>query len=132
MRSKLIINNLCYEYGLGEIFKDQDLIFQIGSAINNCLNDGFEKGKANETPLIEVTKIIHKYNINPNLNKELLINIRNALEYSFFDGYIRGKRISDFCENAKHEETYLIGEIIKKMAKPEDLLFMNYLTDNKD
>ena len=132
MRNDLIINNLCYEYGLGEIAKDENLIFQIGEAINNCLNEGFEKGKANETPLIEITKIIHKYNIDPNLNKELLINIRNALEKSFFDGYTQGKRINNFCENTKNEETHLIGKIIKKMAKPEDLLFLNYLTDNKD
>ena len=129
MSNNLILHTLCAKYNIFLEAGDA-LISELGSAINTALNDGFDKGKHSSAPLVEITNLLSHYGIQTPLDAELSAKVNGALYNAFKEGFRQGACIARFKKNAGNDEDMLAtASIMDQMAKPENLILLNYLTE---
>ena len=132
LNSQLMHHALCKKYKTPSKI-NKDLMFDIGSAIQKSLNEGFDKGKEIDSKLIAYSDVLYlDYGVTSKLSDVLIENVNKAIYDAFCDGYNQGKRLSSFIDSTANSDCEWVrttSDIINNKARADDLLLLNYLTD---
>lgn len=131
----LLFIGLSKEYGLTEIFDDQTILAHLGCALSSALNDGYGFGVKRKPALVNIDGLAIKYNLKEIVPAVHVSFVNKALYQAFLEGYRQAKCMIEFEETCLSEGNKLANDlmnIMKRHAKPEDIVFFNYLTNKKE
>lgn len=133
--NSLLFIGLCKEYGLNHIFDDKAVLVSIGSALSSALNDGYGFGIERKPALVNIDGLVIKYEIKE-IIPDIHVGLVNKILYkAFMEGYNQAQWMIDFEDKCLSEGNKIANDlatIMKHNAKPEDIVFLNYLTCKKD
>ena len=130
----LLFIGLSKEYGLTEIFDDQTILAHLGCALSSALNDGYRLGMTKKPALVNIDSLIVKYNVKAHIPDKSINLINNILYKAFLEGYEQARWMIDFEAKCLSEGSKISKDLMSMMkghAKPEDIVFLNYLTNKK-
>lgn len=133
--NSLLYIGLCKEYGLDNLFGDRNVLVNIGGALSSALNDGYGLGIKRKPALVNIDGLIIKYNLKEIVPAVHVSFVNKALYQAFLEGYRQAKCMIEFEETCLSEGNKLANDlmnIMKRHAKPEDIVFFNYLTNKKE
>lgn len=133
--NSLLYIGLCKEYGLDKEFDDKAVLVNIGSALSSALNDGYGLGIKRKPALVNIDGLTTKYNLKEIVPAVHVGFVNKALYQAFLEGYRQAKCMIEFEETCLSEGNKIAKDlmsIMKRHAKPEDIVFINYLTNKKE
>ncbi len=132
--NSLLYIGLCKEYGLDNLFGDRNVLVNIGGALSSALNDGYGLGIKRKPALVNIDGLIIKYNLKEIVPDVHVDFVNKALYKAFLEGYEQARWMIDFEAKCLSEGSKISKDLVSMMkghAKPEDIVFFNYLTNKK-
>ena len=133
--NSLLFIGLCKEYGLNHVFDNKAILVTIGGALSSALNDGYGFGIERKPALVNIDGLVIKYDLKEIIPDIHIGYVNNSLYKAFMEGYTQAQWMIDFEDKCLSEGNKIandLASIMKRNAKPEDIVFLNYLTRKKD